>query len=138
MRAVVTDKQGKVIDGLTKDDFELLENNKPQPVSFFNFTRIAGRGATPTAQPKTAEEITGKTAAPPARSVLLFADTLHLEAGNLLSLKQSLRGFKRKGCINHELLARFRLPERVRFQSIVLRFRQSLVDDVDELTFWAT
>ena len=47
-------------------------------------------------------------------------------------LKQLLRGFKRKGCINHELLAGFRLRERVRFPFIVLRFRQSLFDDVDE------
>ncbi len=109
VRAVVTDKQGKVIEGLSKDDFELLENNKPQEVSFFNFTRIAGRGATPPVDPKTApktaEEITGKSAAPPARSVLLFADTLHMAAGNLMSLKQSLRDFLDKRLTEQDLAA---------------------------------
>jgi VWFA-related protein len=105
VRAVVTDKQGKVIEGLTKDDFELLENNKPQEVSFFNFTRIAGRGATPATAPKTAEEITAKAAALPARSVLLFADTLHMTAGNLMSLKQSLRNFLDKQLTEQDLAA---------------------------------
>ena len=105
VRAVVTDKQGKVIEGLSKDDFELLENNKPQEVSFFNFTRIAGRGATPANAPKTAEEITGKSAAPPARSVLLFADTLHMAAGNLMSLKQSLRSFLDQQLTEQDLAA---------------------------------
>ena len=34
---VITDKNGRVVKGLTKDDFELFEKGKKQPISFFEF-----------------------------------------------------------------------------------------------------
>ncbi|HWD98583.1 MAG TPA: VWA domain-containing protein, partial [Bryobacteraceae bacterium] len=36
----VKDKSGKVVPGLTKNDFELLEDGKPQQVSVFEFQRL--------------------------------------------------------------------------------------------------
>src|ERR1041384_1149018 len=45
VRAVVTDKQGRVIDHLKQDDFVLLENDQPQRVEFFSVDRIEGRPA---------------------------------------------------------------------------------------------
>ena len=36
IRAVVTDKQGKVITNLGKDDFEIIEGGHNQAVSFFS------------------------------------------------------------------------------------------------------
>ena len=35
VQVVVTDKKGRIIENLTKDDFELLENGRPQEISFF-------------------------------------------------------------------------------------------------------
>lgn len=35
VNVVVTDQQGNPIRGLTKEDFELLDNGKPQPIRFF-------------------------------------------------------------------------------------------------------
>jgi hypothetical protein len=35
IRAVVTDKSGRIIDNLSKDDFELFENDAAQQVVFF-------------------------------------------------------------------------------------------------------
>jgi len=35
--AVVTDAEGKFVRGLTKDDFEILEDGKPQSVTAFAF-----------------------------------------------------------------------------------------------------
>ena len=49
IHAVVTDRQGHVIENLKKDDFELLENNQPQETSFFSVLRVedeSGRPAT--------------------------------------------------------------------------------------------
>ncbi|HET9529287.1 MAG TPA: VWA domain-containing protein [Blastocatellia bacterium] len=40
MDVVVTDKKGKVVSGLNKEDFELFENGKKQQISFFEF--VAG------------------------------------------------------------------------------------------------
>ena len=36
VRAVVTDKRGQPVAGLKKEDFELLEENRPQAISFFS------------------------------------------------------------------------------------------------------
>ncbi len=96
VRAVITDKASKPISGLTKDDFELLENDKPQEISFFTFTRVPGQaeslaGTGNAASPSVA--VANAAAAKPARSIVLFADNAHIAAGNLLFLKQSLRGF---------------------------------------------
>lgn len=38
--AIVTDAQGNFVRGLTKDDFEVLEQGKPQTVSIFSFVDI--------------------------------------------------------------------------------------------------
>ena len=96
VRAVVTDKAGNPVSSLTKDDFELLENDKPQEVSFFAFTRVPGKGESvaATGQPLPPSAVLANAAtAKPARSVVLFADNSHITTGNLLFLKQSLRKF---------------------------------------------
>jgi VWFA-related protein len=38
--AIVTDKQGNIIPGLTKDDFELFEDGKPQKIDMFSYVNI--------------------------------------------------------------------------------------------------
>ena len=55
---VVTDKRGNFVSGLTKDDFEILENGVPKPVS--NFYEIND------GTPKTAiaSEVGGRVEAP--------------------------------------------------------------------------
>src|SRR6185503_14683642 len=40
LHAVVTDKQGKIIDDLKKEDFELLEMGISQNISFFSHEHI--------------------------------------------------------------------------------------------------
>ena len=48
VQVVVTDKQGRVIEGLKKDDFELLEQGRRQEVSFFSLERVGVQPAPPT------------------------------------------------------------------------------------------
>ena len=33
--ATVTDKKGNIVTGLTKDDFEVIEDGKPQTIEYF-------------------------------------------------------------------------------------------------------
>src|SRR5580765_8513470 len=40
VNVVVRDKQGKPVTGLTRDDFTLLEDGKPQRVSSFDFENL--------------------------------------------------------------------------------------------------
>ena len=93
IRAVVTDKAGNAISGLTKDDFELIENNKPQELSFFSFTRVPGKDENTAAAPAPSAVLNNAAAAKPARSIVLFADNVHIQPGNLLFMKQALRKF---------------------------------------------
>ncbi len=94
IRAVVTDKQGKVVTDLNKEDFEILENGRGQLISFFSAERLsverrapdlpgsspaARRQATPTTRPK--------------RTVVMFVDTLHMSTSSLLWLKRDLLKF---------------------------------------------
>ena len=73
---VVTDAQGKFVHGLTKDDFIVLDDGKPQPLT--NFAEYSGESE-PAPQQTTAAA--APAAPPPARptvTVLIFVDHLHL------------------------------------------------------------
>ncbi|HMB28194.1 MAG TPA: VWA domain-containing protein [Blastocatellia bacterium] len=111
LRAVVTDKRGKAITDLKKEDFELMENGKPREVSFFSVVNIPGRG---NARQTVETPANGTTDVPagvarPAesigRTVLLYVDTLHLSPQSLLSVKQSLRKFIGERLTDQDLTA---------------------------------
>lgn len=68
--AVVTDREGNRVTGLTKEDFELLENGRVQPITNFHEVRVNGSAAS-------GYEGTGLSPAPPRR-FLLFVDTYSL------------------------------------------------------------
>jgi VWFA-related protein len=88
VQAVVTDKKGQPVDGLTRDDFEVFEDGQPRALSFFAVERAPSPG-----------EATAADAAPkpnraaPARTFVLFVDTLHLAPTNLHRAKLALRKF---------------------------------------------
>src|SRR5688572_6474689 len=111
LRAVVTDKGGQAVTGLQKEDFELMENGKPQEVSFFSVVKIPGRGEARRIENSTANG-TGDVptgAARPSesigRTVLIYVDTLHLSQQSLLSVKQSLRKFIGERLTDQDLTA---------------------------------
>jgi VWFA-related protein len=84
VRAVVTDQKNNIVENLKKDDFELLENNRRQEISFFSFSGV-----------KTAElqSVREQLSGIPARSVLLYVDNLHLSFSSLNQVKQALHRF---------------------------------------------
>jgi VWFA-related protein len=111
LRTVVTDKRGQPITDLKKEDFELLENGKPQDVSFFSVVKIPGRGvarqAENAAANANAEAPAGaeRPAESIGRTVLLYVDTLHLSPQSLLSVKQALRKFIGERLTDQDLTA---------------------------------
>ncbi|HWN97769.1 MAG TPA: VWA domain-containing protein [Blastocatellia bacterium] len=106
VRAVVADRQGKLIDGLTKEDFEVLENGRPQAISFFSIGRVAGKGDRVSVADNEALK-TGRVSSQesPARTVALFADTLHLSTISLLAMKQALRRYVDQQLSDQDLVA---------------------------------
>ena len=109
VRAVVTDKQGQIVRGLKQEDFELLENNKPQEVSFFS---VIDQDS-PSALNQTADAVAGehpktsreRLSEKPARTVVLFVDNLHLSAVSLGQVKQALRRFIDEQLTEEDLVA---------------------------------
>jgi VWFA-related protein len=98
LRAVVTNKQGQPVNDLKKEHFEVLENGRPQDVSFFSAESVGGGGNRTSAAPVPTRPILPSNPAslstqPPARTFVIFADTLTMEQGNLLRAKSALRKF---------------------------------------------
>jgi VWFA-related protein len=94
--AVVTDKQGHAVTDLTADDFEIIENKKPQTVQTFKLIKIDD-----TERPDSSfvhditsiDEQQRETARDDQRILVIFLDDYHVRVGNSLVVKQELAKF---------------------------------------------
>ena len=89
----VVDKSGRFVDGLNRDQFQLLIDGQPREISFFD--RVTGGVGTQT-------NVTGndsKAASPTnnatirGRSIVFFVDDLHLSLDSLNRTRKMLRDF---------------------------------------------
>lgn len=97
---VVTDKKGVPVQGLTKDDFELLENGKPKPIS--NFYEVQGTRtimdgqetteAAPAPAPAAADQIPDQQ----KRRIILYIDNLSLAPFNRNRVFKDMKEFVAK------------------------------------------
>lgn len=105
---VVTDKKGNRVKGLTKDDFEILEDGKLQAIS--NFAEYRDEDSTQIGEGKV--EAGGETVRPSQpRALVVFVDDLHLAKFKTEpvfdSLKSTLHSIVRPNDV--VLIARWRL-----------------------------
>ncbi|HNG91697.1 MAG TPA: VWA domain-containing protein [Acidobacteriota bacterium] len=94
--AVVTDKQGRPVDHLKLEDFELLEDGKPQDIAFFSVVK-SGTPSKPTGL-KSDPNQPGPVGSPtteenPGRTLVLLVDDLHIATANMLGVKKQLLKF---------------------------------------------
>lgn len=135
VRAVVTDKNGKAVADLKKEDFELLENNRPQQISFFSVEAVSD-------QPYERSE--GQPAPlrarqeQPARTIVLFVDNIHISFANLVSAKQSLRKFVDEQMTDRDLVALVTSSGSLGLLEQFTRDRQLLRYAIDRLRLWQT
>jgi VWFA-related protein len=91
----VTDKNGNRVHGLTRDDFTIVENGVPQPISNFSEYRESPGADTPGAV------IKRNTRVEAPRSVVVFVDDLKVHPSNAKpvfeTIRQTLRRTIRKG-----------------------------------------
>ncbi len=105
IRAVVTDKSGKLIDNLTKDDFELFENDVPQALDFFSLEKIGEKIVTSnTNKSENPVEVLPRAKPAPTRTIVLFVDTLHLSTGSAHLVKQALKRFVNQQMTDQDLV----------------------------------
>ena len=99
---MVFDKQGRFVDGLQREQFELIVGGKPQPITFFE--QVKAGSANEEAQLAAAR---GTATTPPAektpsanfdrgRSIVFFLDDLHLSLDSMVRTRKMLERFIEK------------------------------------------
>lgn len=91
VRAVVTDKNGQPIEGLKKEDFEVLENGKPQELSFFAAERASAASPASVASMRPDSAVYRPQTV--TRTIVLFVDTVNLSVASVARLKPVLKRF---------------------------------------------
>jgi VWFA-related protein len=143
VRAVVTDKQGRVIDHLKKADFVLLENDMPQRIEFFTVDRIEGRPVGPLPANQANDQRTAPVnpaalpAEPPRRSIVLFVDTVHTDHVRLARVKDALQRFVDQQMSDQDLVAVVASGGGLGLLSQFTRDRQVLRAAINALKPWA-
>jgi len=103
VEVVVTDSKGRFVPGLTRDDFELMEDGEPVEISNFyameNGAAVSIAGDEPAATEAAAAAVTGTVepmaAAPTARPIhlVIYVDTANITKANRDTVLNRLREF---------------------------------------------
>src|SRR5580658_6455455 len=103
--AIVTDSQGRHVTGLKPEDFQILEDGKPQKITHFSYvagTSIAGgplpvnpapwkpSGKMPEAIPPPARALRPEEV---RRTIVLIADNLGLSADDIPNVRKAMKSF---------------------------------------------
>jgi VWFA-related protein len=132
---VVTDEVGAPVRGLRREEFEVLEDGRPQPISHFA-VGTAVRPAAP-ARSATGEPGDPATAAPRGpigRSIVLVFDDLHLTAGRLSAAKQAAALFVRGQVGPRDEVALVTTSGIRGVSQALTRDREALVRTVEQVT----
>lgn len=97
--AVVQDKSGKLVGGLTRDDFTLLDEGRPQIIE--SFEAVVGSVPAPPAASAPRPRVTTNEALPPgrdgSRSCIIVFDTLNLSPSSAARAKAAVTLFLDQG-----------------------------------------
>jgi VWFA-related protein len=92
---IVTDRDGRPVRDLTREDFVVLEDGQPQVLSHFAPALPAPRTPTPVAPPDPGAAPTPAPPEPapsgPPRTIMIVVDDIHIATGNIEFAKQGLR-----------------------------------------------
>lgn len=135
VRAVVTDKKGQPIGNLTKDDFEVLEDNRHQPISFFSVENVdvAAKSQTRTETTPASLRLPQKDI---GRTIVLFVDTMHLSFETIERTRQTLRRFVDEQMTDSDVVAVVTTSGALGLMEQFTRNKQLLKSAIDRLRPW--
>ncbi|HEX5214979.1 MAG TPA: VWA domain-containing protein [Vicinamibacterales bacterium] len=98
VQIVVTDRSGKPVPGLTRDDFEIVEDGKPQSISLFSFIDIPLPMApvttpAPAIAPAVTADVVSNALKPESRLYLIVLDGNHVDASRSTTARRMAREF---------------------------------------------
>ena len=108
---MVFDKNGRPVNGLRPEQFQLKINNTPREISFFEAIKSGGYSSQrePTKSDQQDAGNTSKPAAPKSdaqrRAVIFFVDDLHLAPDSLARTRKALLDFIDRGIADTDLVA---------------------------------
>src|SRR5688500_2437836 len=102
----VFDKQGRFVEGLTKEDFELQVDRRPVPISFFE-SIVAGSARDRTARLTAKDERASEDhmASVRRRTIVFFIDDAHLSLDGLGRTRKTILNFINKQMGQNDLVA---------------------------------
>lgn len=135
----VTGKEGKHIEGLKAEDFEVFQDGKRQPV-----TNVVWVGKKPALSQETLLRIRAASGPAPARqlrkdevrrTVILFVDDLSLSAAGMYYTQDALKKFAAANLQEGDLVALFRSSTGVSFSQQFSSDRNQLLAAIDRMKF---
>lgn len=94
---MVFDKDGKFVSGLKPEQFELLVDNKPQPINFFESVVTGGKAEERMLRAaggkKSSQPVAAESTSEVGRTVLFFVNDLHLEPGSIARTYKTITNF---------------------------------------------
>ncbi|MGH9734284.1 MAG: VWA domain-containing protein [Candidatus Acidiferrales bacterium] len=125
VRVVVRDAKGNAVSGLTRSDFRLFDDKKPRTISYFLAEAPPPSPAIAEAKPSSgAAKNLPAAAAPPHRFTALFFDDYHIQAGDLIQIREAAKRYLGRSLDS---------GERVAISSASGNVRVGLTNDRDKL-----
>jgi len=132
--AIVTDAQGHLVRNLTKDDFQVLEDGKPQPISVFSLVDIPIERAERPLYKATPVEPDVQSNAKPfdGRVYVLVLDDLHTEPLHSAQVRKAARQFVERYIGANDMTAVLETGGRAEAAQDFTSNRTLLVDAIDK------
>lgn len=102
---VFVTKDGRPVDDLTVDDFELKEDGAAQTIRSFEYVHITSGLTSNRREPSSVSESVALAADPRRRVFVLFLDTFHVTRGSAMSIRENLINFVQKMLGPDDLIA---------------------------------
>ncbi len=105
---IVTDGRGTPITDLKQEDFEVLEDDQPQPVEQFRLIKVDGNpkpGEPPPRQLRNRDDEESEAARDDVRVYTIFLDDYHVRRANSISIREPLTRFIQTQLRPNDMLA---------------------------------
>lgn len=141
--AVVTDKDGKQVTDLRAEDFEVLEDDKPQKITNFSYISSLSSPAAPGESNAAAIPPKNAPPTPPRklrageakRTIALVVDDLGLDFQSTVSVREALRKFVAEQMQSDDLVAIVRTGKDTGVLQQITTDKQQLYAAIDRIRF---